>query len=88
MVEQFGTFGLALFFSIALLIVWRKIRSLQTKMRRLRKEVDQLNQRTERLLLVSLGNNKTQATRQEPKVTAGGSETAEVVHLKTPPIAP
>ena len=85
--EQFGTFGLA-FLSIALLIVWRKVRSLQAKLGRLRKEVDQLNQRTERLLLISLDGNNTQASRQEPKVTAGGSVRSEVVRLKSAPTAP
>jgi hypothetical protein len=46
--EQFGTFGLALL-SIALLIVWRRVRSLQAKVGRLRKELDQLHQQMERL---------------------------------------
>jgi hypothetical protein len=80
--ELFGTFGLT-FLSITLLIVWREVRSLRAKVGRLRKEVDQLHQRVERLFLVSL-----QASRQEPKVTAAGSERAEVVRLKPIPNAP
>jgi hypothetical protein len=87
MAEQFGTFGLALL-SIALLIVWRRVRSLQAKVGRLGKEVDQLHQQMERLFFVSLHGNNAQASRQEQKVTAGGLERTEVVRLKPAPIAP
>ena len=80
--ELFGTFALT-FLVTALLIVWREMRSLRAKVGRVGKEVGQLHQRVERLFLVSL-----QASRQEPKVTAGAGEKAEVVRLKPVPNAP
>jgi hypothetical protein len=84
LVEHFGTFDLLLLV-ITLLILWQQ-HSLRRKVSQLGNEVDQLHQRTERLLLILLNADRNvQVSKQEPSFAAG--ESADIVPLKTLPTA-